>query len=503
MKLKQLTIGTLLYLGLFALVIFSISIYGMFLFSPISIPFLLAIIATAILCGAFLFQTLEKATTSHLLIAILSLYFVCVTLLRYTGNLRRASEFFFLAGVIAILGLIAEMGVLFAKWAQRKWPSAKARRVRIWAAPALVLATCLGFYLYDLGSVALSGIQAANLTTPDLRCDASELQTTKVVPELQAPVTTGTNLIWCAPFQLAWNGMTEQIGEEIHLAGNEPSFVTCLNQHSVGEEHLDSETYIAVAAPYTQDFIAQMNSAIKSKFGSGTFAPEALPKTDGQERLAAFGYLSVNLPFEHAFQRTENPLNFGGVRVKAFTLPFGMGSEIRAERAHRQVRVCYPPEEKAFIVELLTKKSDHHLILAQVSPEATLAETVDKVNRYANTLPRESLSPNQDLKVPLFNFDITREYTELTGNSLLVENPAYRNWQIERAGQTIRFQLDERGAVLKSNAFMVCVKCAPPIDCIFDKPFLLMLRYGNSPQPYFAMWVDNAEILVKSVTTQN
>ena len=503
MKLKQLIIGSFLYLGLFALATFSVLFFGMFPVPPIPLQYLLAIVATAILCDAFLLQTLEKATMSHLLVAILSLYFICVALLRYTGNLRKTSEFFFLAGVIAILGLITLAGLLSAKWARRKWPSAKARRVRIWVAPGLLLTTCLGIYLYDLGSVAISGVQAANPTTPDLRCEASELQTTKVVPELQASVTAGTNLIWCAPFQLAWNGMTGLIGEEIHLAENEPSFVPRLNQCSSGGEYLDSKTYVAAAGPYTRDFVTQMNAEIKAKLGSGTFAPESLPKADSLERLSAFGYLSVNLPFKHAFQRTETPLDFGGVQVKAFTMPFGMGSEVRAEHAHRQVRIFYPPEEKAFIVELLTRKSDHHLILAKVSPEATLAETIDKVGRYANTLPCEGLSPNQDLIVPLFNFDITREYTELTGNTLLVENPAYRDWQIERAAQTIRFQLDERGAVLRSSAFMVCVMCAPPIDCIFDQPFLVMLRYGNSPQPYFAMWVDNTEILVKSIPARD
>ncbi len=150
------------------------------------------------------------------------------------------------------------------------------------------------------------------------------------------------------------------------------------------------------------------------------------------------------------------------------------------------------------MVELLTRKPNHHLILARVSPEVNLVETVEKVTRYANTLPRKFLSANQALKVPLFNFDITKEYTELTGSKLLVKNPAYLNWLIERAGQNIRFQLDERGAVLKANAQLVCAKCIPPIDCIFDEPFLLMLRHKDSSMPYFAMWVDNAEILVKS-----
>jgi len=31
---------------------------------------------------------------------------------------------------------------------------------------------------------------------------------------------------------------------------------------------------------------------------------------------------------------------------------------------------------------------------------------------------------------------------------------------------------------------------------IFDKPFLVVLRREGAKAPYFALWVDNAELLV-------
>ena len=137
------------------------------------------------------------------------------------------------------------------------------------------------------------------------------------------------------------------------------------------------------------------------------------------------------------------------------------------------------------------------MILAMVSPEETLAQTVEKVIGYADSLSQESLG-RRTLAVPLFNFDVIRRYSELLGKTLQIENPAYRDWPLEDAKQNIRFQLDERGAVLRSRA-VLCVKAGGSLEnCIFNEPFLLMLRYEDSPQPYFAMWVDNAEILVKA-----
>jgi hypothetical protein len=334
----------------------------------------------------------------------------------------------------------------------------------------------------------------AEFTVPYLKCDADELNATRVVPELHVPIDGGTNLIWCAPFQLAWNGMMDWVGVDIRLAGNEPGCVPYLNEPLVAKENLDSATYVTAAGPYTRDLISQMNADVQSLFGAGSFAPEPLPEADGQGRLAAFGYLRVNLPFQYAFQRTDEPLMFNGVPVAAFTVPFGEGSGTKEEYVRRQVHVYCPPEEDEFVVELLTRETDHHLVLARIAPEATLAETVAKVRGYLDTLPQEGLEPEQDLIVPLFNFDITRQYTELIGSPLAVENSAYS--MVEKAEQNIRFQFDERGAILKSSARVVYF-CAPSTPCIFDEPFLLMLRYKDSPQPYFAMWVDNAEILVK------
>ncbi|MCE5327371.1 MAG: hypothetical protein LLG01_13265 [Planctomycetaceae bacterium] len=32
---------------------------------------------------------------------------------------------------------------------------------------------------------------------------------------------------------------------------------------------------------------------------------------------------------------------------------------------------------------------------------------------------------------------------------------------------------------------------------IFDAPFLLMMQRADSKRPYYAMWVDNAELMAK------
>ncbi len=98
--------------------------------------------------------------------------------------------------------------------------------------------------------------------------------------------------------------------------------------------------------------------------------------------------------------------------------------------------------------------------------------------------------------VPVLNFDLWQEYAELCGKSIVTPGPLQGS-PIVLALQTIRFRLDERGAILKSEAAMALSAGEPeaPRQLVFDKPFLILLERGDAAQPYFALWVDNAEIL--------
>ena len=62
-------------------------------------------------------------------------------------------------------------------------------------------------------------------------------------------------------------------------------------------------------------------------------------------------------------------------------------------------------------------------------------------------------------------------------------------------------EMDEKGVKLRSEAHMAigCAMEVPPQPqhiMIFDRPFLVLLKRAGAKTPYFAMWVDNPELLV-------
>ena len=61
----------------------------------------------------------------------------------------------------------------------------------------------------------------------------------------------------------------------------------------------------------------------------------------------------------------------------------------------------------------------------------------------------------------------------------------------------IRFKLNEKGSILKSEARLKDKLGRRPLAIIFNKPFLIYLKQKDAQYPYFAMWVDNSELLMK------
>ena len=159
-----------------------------------------------------------------------------------------------------------------------------------------------------------------------------------------------------------------------------------------------------------------------------------------------------------------------------------------------QVLVLDYQTENDFVIELKTRCTKHQLLLAKVPPRETLQDTVTKVRDRCKKAQPTSMREEEDLRVPVLDFDILRDYRELCGRAILNDGSRARGGGLVTALQSIRFRLDETGAVLQSESILD--RCIPPRRLVFDGPFLILLMRANAQRPYFALWVGNAELLV-------
>jgi hypothetical protein len=326
---------------------------------------------------------------------------------------------------------------------------------------------------------------------PDLKADANELKHTIVTPHLEQSIASGTNVLWCNTFQLAWNEFCDLTGGPIVME-SPPPIVPILNKRAASKEDLDEASYVAMAGLASEGIYRKIRKELKEKF-KGQASPDLLDATP-EMAWVAYAYLFKELPFRWAFTRWHENLMFEGYRVDSFGIDQLLDIQRDEVRMASQVDILDHKNNDDLIIELKTQAEDDRLILAKIPPETTLAETISAVEKRIQEAKPTKMERMADLVVPVLNFDIFREYPELYHHPICTADKRIDGTSIVFAAQTVRFRLDERGAVLKSEGIMAGAKVER--NLVFDKPFLILLKRREAKRPYFALWVGNAELLV-------
>ena len=324
----------------------------------------------------------------------------------------------------------------------------------------------------------------------DLKARAKDLKHTIVIPHLDAKIEPGKNILWCNTFQLAWNELCELTGGPITME-SAPPMVDILNKRTASKEDLDEASYVAMAGLAREGIYDKIRKQLGEKF-KGQASPELLESLPTMDWIAvAYAYIFKALPFEWAFTRFYSNLRFDGYCVDSFGICQFMEDEVNIAS---QVLILDYLNSFDFVIELKTRAKDDRLILAKVPPLTSLAETVKMVEqRMAKATPMKMLKFG-DLYVPVLNFDILREYSELYNHRIRTSEKRIDGLPIGYAAQSVRFRLDETGAILISESLIPVPAAGKKL--IFDKPFLILLKRSEEKNPYFALWVGNAELLI-------
>ena len=143
----------------------------------------------------------------------------------------------------------------------------------------------------------------------------------------------------------------------------------------------------------------------------------------------------------------------------------------------------------ALVVLFLSTNHDNYFI--QRYDYSSMVETFSGKSSF---LKQTSIIPKLDsmdvLIVPEMFWEIAHDFDELLGKIVANANPAM---PIIEAKQGIKFKLDSCGAMLESEATIMTASI--PRYFIFNRPFLIYMKKRDCEQPFFVMWVDNAELL--------
>jgi hypothetical protein len=334
-----------------------------------------------------------------------------------------------------------------------------------------------------------------------IKADVAQLKDTRLVAHPNVPIPPDTNVIWCGTLQLAWNEAIKLVGERLQFE-NQPPLVNLLNRQDFTANDLDPAGYVALADFERNHVEAEIRAALQKTFHGAASpelipdAPQPTPGPDNQD-FVAYAYLFKNLAFAHPFNDND-PIPFAGVPVRNFgSLTHG---DNLSPDVFRQISIYDYQSDDNFILTLQTKALRDQLILAKLPPGPTLQATIDAVLKRIAANQPQTAGESDPLAVPKINLDLKKDFDQLEGLKLN-PSPAAKiqtRLTITKAQQLIRFQLNEKGAVLKSEAVMVMKALAmmPSHNLIFDKPFLILMKRADAPQPYFALWIGNASLLI-------
>ncbi len=330
--------------------------------------------------------------------------------------------------------------------------------------------------------------------------DAALMERTVVSPHLDAAVTPGTNVLYCGTFQLAWDEVCRLTGGDLRFDVSSP-VVDSLNKHVFTKQSLDEPSYVAVAGFVRDNVHEQLRAAVKEKF-RGRFEPRLLPEGSRMWRsqdIVAYSCLYKQLSFSTPFECLDETFSFGGTPVSAF----GIGPYRPSVLAmYPQVMVLDYRDQNDFVIELKSNSDGDRLILAKVRPNPTLGATVLAVSERMAAGQPIAAGTNDLLTVPRIKLDVLRSFSEILGLALVPQNTnVARDLRILTAAQHVVFDLSEKGAELRSEAHlgMGCSAPQEPVRAhkmIFDKPFLVLMQRRDAKVPFFALWVDNPEVMV-------
>ncbi len=363
-----------------------------------------------------------------------------------------------------------------------------------------------------IGGLAFARLRRPPAWHPGVLVDSTRLTRTTITAHPDSPIPPGSNLVYCASFQLAWNECRDAIRADIRLEGQPPT-ADLLNRASVHKEDVPEESCVAGAGLVGKGIVDRLNRELQARFGAG--APR-IPERSDPDALLAYAFLQRRLPFRHAFECLDEPVRFraasGPVPVRAFGLSSYTEGNTLDERRARQVEIlAYDCKRRDCIVRLITTTNDE-MVLARVPPRATLTQTVRWIEEQTRARPAAKgtwvgdvysgpLDGDYDtLRIPLLDLRVQHAYRDLERKVVLNQGP-FNGYRLLEARQYIAFRLDENGAELRSsgdtyaNIGMDLVH--GPKELVFDKPFLIWLRRKGGRFPYLAMWVADAELMVR------
>lgn len=321
------------------------------------------------------------------------------------------------------------------------------------------------------------------------RAPIKESVGTNVALTLHDEITKDT--VWCGTFQLIWNDLKNDLAKQDIVFTPQLEVVQNLNKGTFTTNDISEDSYYKIYGRPTTELKEQIEKAIKEKFNEKSDILDAFEwENNGPNDYFLYSMLKKEFEFEKNFTELED----GTFREYNNVEYFGV-DEDTDKSVRKQVEVLYYNSGDDFAIKLITKQNDEVIIVRG-------AEENNFYDIYQNTLTRaedydgsKKLNTLDTVKIPNIQFKVEEEFEKLEHKIFkFSDNTEYC---IEKAVQTIEFELDKSGGRIKSEAGMNVAEMSEESigekirEFLVDDSFTIFLQEEGKSLPYFAARIDD------------
>ena len=297
-------------------------------------------------------------------------------------------------------------------------------------------------------------------------------------PSYQSTLDENTiNNLWVGTLDLAWKKLENQLGKErIDLEDGNLPIVDDLNSSTFTKDMLDSNDY---------------NITVERTITNGYKIDTSLNK---------------ELHFLEVFDNFSNDYTWTFGDSEEFIKYFGINNA-SSEEINKNIEVLFfnrnddnSAMSDDFAIKLKTQEGDE-IILYRTNENKNFDEYYKDIQEKTNAYTENrEFAEDDELRIPYVRVNGMIAHNELYNKYIKDTNGLYFTDVI----QNVNFYLNEKGCNLSSQVTMVTEYLSTSINaryCYFNDQFVIFMKEANSSQPYFALKVDNTDILEKREET--
>lgn len=305
-------------------------------------------------------------------------------------------------------------------------------------------------------------------------------------------ISDSQDRIWVGTFQLVWNDfMDEVVKGPINFKNGTPKDALLLNRQEFKKSMLSDDSYYTAWGRTNLELKSKIEKDLWDKFQEKSVVLDKIDWNDPFNAYLFYAMLKKDFKFHTKFEILDKE-KFGNKKTE---IPyFGLDKESPAY-LYNGVDVLFYNNPFDYAVAL---KSDNDKVILyrtndNKSFDRLFSDLQKKSQKYKGN--KKFVSGDQ-LKVPYMTINQQTEFPELCKKEILTTN-----LYIDKAIQTVEFNMTRRGVKLKSEAVIDANFMSMPIktrergrNFFFNNTFVLFMKETNKNVPYFALRVKDMDL---------